>query len=125
MEFTKDDLKVGYVVENGEGTPLMVAESHDGKFLIRSDGDWMSLKTITTDMKFDGLRWYNIQKVFGFNKFPRDTLNISYCDRELLWERKKENTEGWTLRDEYGEIIITLKVDDEKHKIIKHWVGTK
>ena len=115
MEFTKDDLKIGYVVQFENGAYAMFVNTLIGLVFITQDGVFVKLTDykgdLTTFSNTDIEESYSIVKVFGFSRLTMATLNITPYDRELLWERKepKELTMQ-EIADKFGVDVKDLKI---------------
>lgn len=88
--FTKDDLKVGYVVEDSNKRLTMVADSDDGKYLFERV---VKIDDLNDDFKNKTRCLIFINKVYGFPENKNNFLKITIDGRPLLWERKEEPLE--------------------------------
>lgn len=91
-EFSKNDIKSGYVVELRDGSLMMAMRCNQDTFdkiLVEKEGEWMPFDCLNSDLTFNDYREYDIMKVYGLNQYPYRALNISSDDRTLLWERKE------------------------------------
>jgi len=111
MEFTKDDLKIGYVVQLRNGDFRMVINSFKGAVFMSMDGFSMfgSYKKDLTIGGFEGKR--DVIKIWGFADDIIQSLFIGTISRELLWERKepKELTMQ-EIADKFGVDVNDLKI---------------
>jgi len=93
MGFTKDSLKIGYVVQFENGVYAMFVNTLIGLVFITQDGEFVKLTdykgSLATFSNTDIGASYSIVKVFGFSRLTMAILNITPYDRELLWERKE------------------------------------
>ena len=111
MEFTKDDLKIGYVVEFRNGDFRMVMECQEERVFTSNYG-FMRFNDYMDNLSSFGLtKTYDIMKVWGFARSRYKTLIIDTCDRELLYERKepKELTMQ-EIADKFGVDVKDLKI---------------
>jgi len=111
MEFTKDDLKIGYVVQLRNGEYEIVMNSIDGVVLMNM-GSYSYLDSYEKDLKCCGLLGkYDVIKVWGFVSDVRQSLFIGTISRDLLWERKepKELTMQ-EIADKFGVDVKDLKI---------------
>ena len=111
MEFTKDDLKIGYVVQFRSGDFKMVMNSFKGAVFMSMDGFSMFdyyKKDLTIDV-LDGK--CDVIKVWGFAHDIMQSLFMGTISRDLLWERKesKELTMQ-EIADKFGVDVKNLKI---------------
>lgn len=110
-KFTKDDLKVGYVVKlrNGNLHMVMPIDREGVEFVTTtSDGFHTRSNLYTHDLFINHHeRDYDIMEVYGFSKWCHEAYMISTKDRELLWSREPKKT-----------------CDDCIHKVVCTHVGT-
>ena len=96
--FTKDDLKVGYVVKYRNGNLRMVMPSTGGLVLTSIDGQWLNISTELND-DLTALPWpldsndqsLDVMEVYGLARYGNSTWHISTNNRELLWKREEES----------------------------------
>lgn len=96
-EFTKDDLKVGYVVEFRDGRKALVMPSRRGKCLDLCDNDRCLVNSqfegFTNDLFYTSMgiyiSTYDIVRVYGYSNIEYKTTELSANNRELLWQREK------------------------------------
>ena len=85
---TKDDLKVGYVVEYRVNGLAMVMPSRYGDIFISKEGSWVNSdrynKELLQNFCNDG---FDIMKVYGFSTFSM-AYEINTIRRSLLWQRE-------------------------------------
>ena len=111
MEFTKDDLKIGYVVQLRNGDYEIVINSFKGVVFMNM-GSYSYLNSYEKDLKCNGLlEKYDVIKVWGFANDVIQSLFIGTISRELLWERKepKELTMQ-EIADKFGVDVKDLKI---------------
>jgi hypothetical protein len=85
---TKNDLKVGYVVETKEGNLYMVMETQSGKIFVRNEGfNWLS--SYKDDLINQELSEFDVTRIYGFSYLPMESFKISKNNRPLLWKRKE------------------------------------
>lgn len=92
-QMTKDDLKVGYVVERRDGALKMVMPTSDGT-VFYGDGTYHREDAFNSDMiNIYGTYKFDIVRVWGYTSDLSDTLIVTTKNRPLLWERKEEPIE--------------------------------
>lgn len=114
MEFTKDDLKTGMVVElnNGEMS-LVLKNTSKGNVLVSYEPDtyqknfWSSLDCLNYDLTKD------VTKVYDIPSKNSGSLN-------LIWERKEEPKE-YIITPEQAKSIIDIACNDWKDKLFDLW----
>lgn len=94
--FTKDDLKVGYVVKYRNGELRMVMPYSRGLALTDLDGKWLN---INTELNYDltevpcvpgtTKNSLDIMEVYGLSAFGSTAYRISTFGRKLLWKREE------------------------------------
>lgn len=84
--FTKDDLKVGYVLEfnNDPNHLAVVIPNADGEICISGPKDWFPLESVPNDLDYMGS---TATKVFGRSHANSRAYKLSTESRDLLWER--------------------------------------
>lgn len=94
--FTKADLKVGYVVKYRNGNLRMVMPFTGGLVLTAIDGQWLNIGTGLNDdltEKRGPFSWnggLDVMEVYDLNYYENKTCEISTKNRELLWKREEE-----------------------------------
>ena len=95
-KFTKDDLKVGYVVKTREYRLYMVMpDENDNLVIIREGHTGEPVSNYRRDFihnlsdRFDCVRGMDIAEVYGRHKFRYHGLDISTENRPLLWKREE------------------------------------
>ena len=92
--FHKDDLKVGYVLQERSGVKLMVLPYKDGICAVDMNGCWNVPDDYNNDLtSADGLEGNDIVKVYGLADRASESREISIRFRSILWERKEEPLE--------------------------------
>ena len=94
-QFTKKDLKVGYVVKLRDGELRMVMETrNDGTVLVKNDGWFLALDRYSDGLthKRDADGCWTIMEVYGYRGHGGDACDITVIGRELLWKREPEKT---------------------------------
>jgi hypothetical protein len=113
-KFTKDDLKVGYVVKFRRGDLRMVMPSASGHLLVAGvDGSNGDIPHYNDDLIHSYgaehpsmFKQLDIMEVYGLSRWDFKALEISTEGRELLWKREPEKT-----------------CDDCAHKVVCPHVG--
>ena len=97
-KFTKDDLKVGYVVKLRNGDTRMVMPQASGSLVVTdAKGFWSFLSDYRDDLTFDGIKVcdccdHDIMEVYGLADLGAYTVNFDSLRRKLLWKREEEKT---------------------------------
>jgi hypothetical protein len=87
-EMTKDDLKVGHVVEMRNGNKLLVMPHEYGICLVDANGFWLELNEYSDEMlNDDGI--HDIVRIYGFATNPSESGKAFTKFRPLLWERNE------------------------------------
>lgn len=92
--FTKDDLKVGYVVKLKNSTePHMVGMNNAGEMgFVDKDGGWVRLEHydefLADKLPHMGGDW-SVMEVYGYTKYVYDAYKFTTGNRELLWKREE------------------------------------
>lgn len=98
-QFTKADLKVGYLVglRNGNMRMIMPKASGADTVLVVTDakGFWSWLSDYRDDLTFDGVKAgaptdHDIMKVYGLATLGAYTMDFDGYRRDLLWEREEK-----------------------------------
>lgn len=103
--FTKADLKVGYVVKYRNGNLRMVMPYAGGLAFTTIDGLWLNIGTeLNDDLTekkgiFEGDGILDVMEVYGLNTYGSRTCNISTDDRELLWKREEKPAKKMTVSE--------------------------
>lgn len=94
MNFTKNDLKLGYLVQLRNGKMKMVMPKECNIILTDLDGDWHSLLSYREDLLYeeclDRKMEYDIMKIFGHSIYATHVFDLTGGYRPLLWERKEK-----------------------------------
>lgn len=93
--FTKADLKVGYVVKLKASTlPHMVAMNRVGVMgFVDKNGSWERLDPydeFLVDKHPDMGGDWSVMEVYGYSKYIHDAFKFTTDNRELLWKREEE-----------------------------------
>lgn len=102
--FTKADLKVGYVVKTRAGEVYMVMCNFDGELtMVKANMDWMRLYAYNDDLT-DSPRtstWlgvankkYDIMEVYGYSHICARALTVETDNRDLLWKREEKTCDN-------------------------------
>ena len=95
--FTKGDLKIGYIVKQRDGELRMVMETrNDGTVLVKNDGWFLALNGYSDDLthKGDADGGWTIMEVYGYRGHGGGACNISTANRELLWKREEKTCDN-------------------------------
>lgn len=95
--FTRDDLKVGMVVELRRYGMAMVCETSGGELCLSGPDMWFPVSFLSGDMKYDDN--CDVVKVWNKSNYPRCACIVSKEDRDLLYERKESKTFELTIED--------------------------
>ena len=117
--FTKEDIKAGYIVKMRDGSLNMVTlDSRDELLMVDKDGGWMLLKYYDDNLRCTGSvntpftyidPNVDIIEVYGGCRIFHHALNLDVSYRELLWKRKEEEPKK--------------TCDDCIHKVVCNHVG--
>lgn len=101
MNFTKDDLKVGYVVKLRNGELRMVLPYRRGLAFTDIDGHWLNPNTDLNDDLTAGATTDNldVMEVYGLSAFGSTACRISTFGRELLWKREEKPAKKMTVAE--------------------------
>lgn len=92
-EFTKNDLKSGYVVETRDGSRYLVTRVNQNNFtkMLVSGSRFIAISCYKDDLTFtERLKQNDIVKVWGLSKDPLLAVCINNVEnRPLLWERRE------------------------------------
>lgn len=112
--FTKADLKVGYVVKYRNGNLRMVMPFTGGLVITSIDGSWVDISAdLNDDLTekrdiFGSGGSLDVMEVYGHSRYGNSTCYIPTDYRELLWKR-----------DEHPKKTC----DDCIHKVVCSHVG--
>lgn len=93
--FTKADLKVGYVVKYRNGSLRMVMPYTGGLVLTTRNGGMLDISTaLNDDLTYRSFiqrtfKELDVMEVYGLNQHGGDACSISTNNRELLWKREE------------------------------------
>ena len=88
---TKDELRVGYLVEfrNGERRIVMPCDDPDIPIVLTSNyGEWSYLGVYTDNLTSTIAKKFDIVKVFGLSWSTCRTLSFDTYTRDIIWKRK-------------------------------------
>lgn len=92
-KFTKDDLKVGYIVVCDEGTymvNMVMRGERENLIAVDQECKWIDLKDdLTHDLICPSQGDLTITSVYGYCTFGFKSCAISTDDRPLLWKREE------------------------------------
>lgn len=86
MEFTKEDLKVGMLVETDLGNGIVMPSSSE-LVAIYKNGEW------------DSVNFDDIIKVYGYSNEPCFAMSYSSFRRDLLYERRAPTVKEMTVEE--------------------------
>ena len=119
--FTKDDLKVGYiVVSDGKPWMAMFTQSESSGMsnrmvLLNNEGRWMDLREFNNDLSCSVMPEYTITEVYGYSKFAYQARDMSTSCRTLLWKRENR-TKKMTVAEIEKELGYKIEVVSEDSK---------
>ena len=88
--FTKADLKVGYVVKQRNGDLRMVVSNDEGTiYFLDNAGNFNGGDFLNPDLTNSKYKPYDIMEVYGFSTRVRYALTSSTDTRKLLWKREE------------------------------------
>lgn len=88
----KSDLRIGYVVEIATGQKYMVLPTSENTLTFARKGGFIDFSNIADDLTCPNQN-YEIERVYGYNEDPRESLLLDIAHRPLLWERKDESNQ--------------------------------
>ena len=109
MKFTKDDLKVGYLVEfrRNEEHYIVMPDLSD-KLTLVGEGGYNGLSHYGCDLKNNLYSELDIVRVWGRPSKHMSLLKCETKDRELLWER--DNRKEMTVAEIEKELGYSIKI---------------
>lgn len=118
--FTKADLKVGYVVKYRNGNLRMVMPLEGGTLVLTSDdGSWLHSEDVNDDLTCRRVKWgeptdsLDIMEVYGWSGWPSNAMYVATAGRKLLW--KREDPKKMTVSEIEKELGYKIEVvADEK-----------
>lgn len=96
--FTKDYLKVGYVVKTrARGLYMVAVNANEELVMANTSQGWMPLHEYNDDLTDSGRTSlfgtadenYDIVEVYGYSRKNHTTVSVSTEDRTLLWKREE------------------------------------
>lgn len=112
-EFTKADLKAGYVLKikyHYKEIFAIVCENADGEMAVSSEDFWCQLSSFDEDFTHGVAK---IISVYGLSYSNMNAYKISCIDREILWERDAK------LKITYADIAKKFNVKPGGFKIVE------
>lgn len=106
--FTKDDLKVGYLVKLRNGELAHVVDTQKEGLCLDNESGWNQTKNHSnglTHREFDKL---DIMEVYGLTQYGYKAHKFEVGDRKLLW--KREEVKEMTIEDVQKELGYKIKV---------------
>ena len=102
-EFTKNCIKVGYMVELRNGELSHVIPTLEHGIVFSSDRTWMGIELIDNELKSEIGGAFDIVKVYGLTKCGFDAHKFITKNRELLWERaERKEMAQQEIEEEFG-----------------------
>ena len=95
--FTKDDLKVGYLVEVRDGRFAHLVDTIDNGMCLNYENGWDTLRVYNNDLTSRGSDRLDIIEVYGFTIKGYHAHKFEVRDRKLLW--KREEVKEMTIED--------------------------
>lgn len=114
-QFTKDDLKVGYVVKTRAcGMYMIMPANDDSLIMVREDrrgepvNNYLPNLTHNLSSRFDCVQTLDIMEVYGHPALKYHALEISTEYRPLLW--KREEPKEMTLEEVEKILGYSIKI---------------
>ena len=109
-KFTKNDLKIGYIVICNNIPHMVMVGSSGSTVLIDNERGYLHLDDFNDDLvyKNDPKEW-NITEVYGYSGFYHKTLELSTFGRELLWKRE-DSTKKMTVEEIEKELGYKVEI---------------
>lgn len=117
-QFTKDDLKVGYVVKTRDRVLYMVTRNDiDQLVMVDQYYGWMPLYVYNDDLTdsdrtscigSEANENYDIVEVYGYSMINGRTREIETANRKLLW--KREEPKEMTLEEVEKILGYSIKI---------------
>ncbi|MCI8396180.1 MAG: nitrogen fixation protein NifZ [Clostridia bacterium] len=117
-DFTKEDLKAGYVVKCRDNSlRLIMPNTKRGLILLKLDYkkdliNWTDLERYSSDLLHIDANNWDIIEVYGFSEFASDALEYELDSRERLWKRE-ENKKDMTIAEIEKELGYSVKIVNE------------
>lgn len=114
LDFTKEDLKPGYLVRLKDGHLYMAMLSQNGLALNDRIG-WVSTQNLDEnlcDLSDDN---FSIVEVYGYSKYEYKVLDLDTSTRELLWKRE-EGKKEMTISEIEKELGYSIKIIKESEE---------
>lgn len=87
--FTKDDLKVGYLVKFRNGEFAHVVDTIDEGMCLDTKDRWNTLRNYNNDLTNRTAHMINIIEVYGYTRYGLNAHKFEIGNRELLWKREE------------------------------------
>ena len=119
MNFTKEDLKAGYVVKCRDSSlRLIMPNAKRGLVLLRLDYkkeiiNWTDLERYSLDLLHIADSSWDIIEIYGLSEFACSALEYDLDSRELLW--KREDKKEMTIAEIENELGYSIKIIEEEN----------
>ena len=90
---TKDELKVGMLVQHRDGTMSMIMPTSSIKnpvVFIAADGIWSQFISYDDNLLYEYGKYRDIVKIWGLSEYAHKVFSFTTDTRELLWEREEK-----------------------------------
>jgi len=123
-QFTKKDLKIGYLVRHRNGTLKMVMPIQSGSpekcllVLVSSTGLWSELNAYSEDLISkcaSSKGTLDVLEVYGYSEYSTTALEFNTSHRHLLWKREEPKKE-MTIADIEKELGYSIKIIKESEE---------
>ncbi|MFR6158317.1 MAG: hypothetical protein ACLUJV_02180 [Blautia producta] len=92
QEFTKADLKYGYLVELRNREKVLYMPFEDGDIFDFCNGfQCLNLKCYSNNLLYNKdrrIKDFDVMRVYGYTNIPEKTTQLTTGHRKLIWERK-------------------------------------
>lgn len=113
-DFTKADLKPGYLVKTKQYDLYMVMPSQNGLAFVNESG-WLNASDLKENLSDNADEDYDIIEVYGYSKYEYKALEINTATRDVLWKRE-ENKKEMTITEIEKELGYPIKIIKESEE---------
>lgn len=114
LDFTKADLKPGYLVKTKQYDLYMVMPSQNGLAFVNESG-WLNASDLKENLSDNADEDYDIIEVYGYSKYEYKALEINTATRDVLWKRE-ENKKEMTITEIEKELGYPIKIIKESEE---------